>query len=162
LPLRGACCVPVAFGVKARMPVRHTLFAVSAFFASFASHADFNACSQLLVETPGSVEARVCFTKELAALNIQMTTLVKSIVKHANSGRTAFKSKDLLDSQKKWSDHVSSTCWLDAAGAGNSDAVFQHCTAVYSIQRLTQLKNLQAGLDGEAIMWPMSNLDHGK
>jgi uncharacterized protein YecT (DUF1311 family) len=144
------------------MFLRHTLFALTALSLSLPSQADINICSQMLVETPGSVETRVCFTKELAALNVHMEALVKSIAKQANGGRTAFNSKEFLSAQRKWGDYVSSTCWLDAAGTGNSDAVFQHCTAKYSVQRLTQLKNLQAGLDGESIMWPMSNLDISK
>ncbi|WP_411879713.1 lysozyme inhibitor LprI family protein [Polaromonas sp. YR568] len=113
----------------------------------------------MLFGTPGSIEARACFARELAALNTQMTTVVKAIEQKAQSGHTAFKAKDLADSQIKWKRHVDSTCWLDAAGAGNSNAVFDYCVSAYVVQRLGQLKNLRAGLDGEPVMWPMSNLD---
>jgi len=135
---------------------------VFALCACSAVQAGVESCTDMLVGTPGSVEARACFARELAALNVQMTTVVKAIAREAESGRTAFNAKDLADSQTKWKQHVDSTCWLDATGAGNSDAVLDHCVSVYTLQRLGQLKNLRAGLDGKPALWPMSNLDHAK
>jgi uncharacterized protein YecT (DUF1311 family) len=123
-----------------------------------ARSAGVESCSEMLVEAPGSVEARVCFAREMTVLNGRITEVTAAIEAEVLKGHSAFKLEDLRNSQRKWRQFVESTCWLDAAGAANTDAVFQHCTSRYTLQRLSQLQGLHKGLIGETIMWPMSNL----
>ena len=122
--------------------------------------AEVDSCSQMLVETPGSVEARACFAQEMGILNERIKQVVADIEMEITKDAASFKLDDFRSSQSKWEQYVESTCWLDAAGAGNINAVFQHCSSQYTLQRLSQLQALHKGLTGEeAVMWPMSNLE---
>lgn len=123
--------------------------------------ADVVSCSQMLVETPGSVEARVCFAREMSILDDRMKQVVAAIEVEIEKGSVSFKLDEFRSSQLKWEQYVTSTCWLDAAGATNSDAVLQHCSSRYTLQRLSQLQVLHKVLKGEEpVIWPMSNLNY--
>lgn len=125
-----------------------------------ATAAGVESCSQTLVETPGSVEVRACFSREMNVLRKRMKSLISAIEIEVGKGRSSFKLADFKSSQVAWEKYVASTCWLDAAGAGNTDAVFQHCSSKYTLQRLSQLQALYEGISGEQpLMWPMSNLE---
>lgn len=124
------------------------------------SIADIGICSQMLIETPGSVEAIICFERETSILDERMQQAVAAIETQIKKGEASFRLEDFRSSQSKWKQHVESTCWLDAAGAGNATAVIQHCVSRYKLQRLSQLQMLHKGLTGEEpAMWPMSNLE---
>jgi uncharacterized protein YecT (DUF1311 family) len=116
----------------------------------------------MLVETPGSVEARICFTREIEAIDAQIATVSRNITRIVAKNPVSFKAIDFSRAQQRWREHVAASCWLDAAGAGNVNAVYAHCEVQYKQQRLSQLTNLLASLSGEPILWPMSNLNHGK
>jgi uncharacterized protein YecT (DUF1311 family) len=92
-------------------------------------------------------------------LRERMKGLTSAIEVEVGKGRSPFKLEEFKSSQVAWEQYVASTCWLDAAGAGNTEAVFQHCSSKYTLQRLSQLQALYKGLSGEQpVMWPMSNL----
>jgi uncharacterized protein YecT (DUF1311 family) len=141
---------------------RHVLVFLFAVTVSTSAVAAAERCTEMLVETPGSVEARICFTREIEAIDAQITTISRSITRIVTKNPAPFKSVDFSRAQQRWREHVSASCWLDAAGAGNVNAVYAHCETQYKQQRLSQLKNLLASLSGEPILWPMSNLSHEK
>jgi len=121
--------------------------------------AGVESCSKMLVAAPGSVEARACFAREMNVLRERMKGLTSAIEVEVGNGLSSFKVEDFKSSQAAWEQYVASTCWLDAAGAGNTNAVFEHCASKYTLQRLSQLQALHKSLTGEQpVIWPMSNL----
>ena len=130
--------------------------------ASTSALAGAEKCTEMLVETPGSVEARICFARENEAIDAKIATVSRDITRIIAKNPASFKAIDFKPAQQRWLEHIAATCWLDAAGSGNVNAVDAHCEMQYKQQRLFQLTNLLASLSGEPILWPMSNLNQSK
>jgi hypothetical protein len=119
-------------------------------------------CTEMLIDTPGSVEARTCFALKLDRLNARLEIVSRDISAAAAIKRAPFSVSAFRRSQADWRRHVASTCWLDVAGAGNASAVRGRCESAHAQLRLRQLESLLASLDGDPIIWPMSDLSNGK
>ena len=117
-------------------------------------------CAAMLVDAPGSSEARVCLTKESESLQKKMDSIQALIENEIRLGHASFTLQQFQSAQNDWREFVKSTCWLDAAGAANSDAISKIFMSGYARQRLGQLKTLSQSLSGdEPAQWPMSMIE---
>lgn len=139
--------------------LKHFLVA-SLYMFCLAAHADLDDCAKQLIETPGSMNARVCFVQELELRQQQLTSIEKELeTELTKSDDPRLTPQAFIEATRDWYRFRESNCWLDAADAVNAEAVLNFCKARLSIYRLAQLRNLLTCLRGdECNLWTMADL----
>lgn len=129
---------------------------------SFAGnvHSDIHKCTEMFIDLPASIEARICAVKGFEKLEKEMNVLVKAVIgelKKCPKCSEIQNEEVFLKAQETWKQYRDTNCMLEYDFSSMMTPLYL-CKARLTENRIQVLKNYLACKEGKSCdSWPISS-----